>query len=79
MNSTKLNFENIENLKNIFNDEKTIDVHEGARKYCILKEGNNYLVFVTQQKLQYTCTYAINSLDDNINDVRELSLYLYQK
>ena len=74
-----LNFETTENLKNIFNDEKTIDVHEGAREYCILQEGNNYLVFVTQQKLQYTCTYAINSLDDIVDDVRELSLYLYQK
>jgi len=73
-----LNFETIENLKNIFNDEKTIGVHEGARKYCILKEGNNYLVFITKQKLQYSCTFAINSLDD-IDDVRELSFYLYQK
>ena len=73
-----LNFETTENLKNIFNDEKTIDVHEGAREYCILQEGNNYLVFITKQKLQYTCTYTINSLDD-IDDVRELSFYLYQK
>jgi len=73
-----LNFENIENLKNRLSDEITIGVHEDVRKYCILQEGNDYLVFITKEKPRYTCTYTINSLDD-IDDVRELSFYFYQK
>jgi len=74
-----LTFETTENLKNKFNDEITIGTHEGAWKNCILQEGNDYLVFVTHQKLQHICTYAINSSDDLVDDIRELSFNLYQR
>ena len=75
----KLTFETTENLKNKFNDQITISTHEGAWKNCMLQEGNDYLVFVTQQELKYTCTYTINALDDLVDDIRKLSFNLYQR